>query len=265
MEAQPREAGGADAHHLVAFYDGDGHLTASVAAFLGRALLDGDAAAILATADHRRQLTTALEAEGLHVHRLVAEGRLILVDAASTLTSVLHEGRPDRDRLRRVVCDLVEPLSADGRRVRVYGEMVSLLWADGAVDAAIELEAHWDALAVELDFDRLCGYPMRRMRPAGSEAFLAVCEQHAVVLPHEGFDGGPDWPARHTVILATGSAVPADAEAIQEVRQHFVSTVVEELRSGILERGEALLADARRTIESIDSLLGAGRTQRPLT
>jgi hypothetical protein len=43
--------------------------------------------------------------------------------------------------------------------VRVFGEMVSLLWDAGLIDAAVELEVLWNELGVQYPFSLLCAYP----------------------------------------------------------------------------------------------------------
>jgi two-component system CheB/CheR fusion protein len=72
--------------------------------------------------------------------------------------------------------------------VRIFGEMVALLWADGMHQAAIELEAQWNALANTLPFTLLCAYPLAGF---GSEAdetsFREICAHHAHVVPAESY------------------------------------------------------------------------------
>lgn len=48
-----------------------------------------------------------------------------------------------------------------GRQVRVFDEMVSMLWDAGLVDAAIEVEAMWNELGGQYPFSVLCVYPTR--------------------------------------------------------------------------------------------------------
>ena len=56
---------------------------------------------------------------------------------------------PDGTRFRQTVGGLVEPMLAGlaGKRLRVYGEMVDLLWRDGHHQAALWLEEIWNDLA----------------------------------------------------------------------------------------------------------------------
>ena len=81
------------------------------------------------------------------------------LDADTTLSSLLVDGEPDRDRFRSVVGTLLSDLcSRHAGGVSVYGEMVGLLWSQGRVAAALRLEELWNELQRELPFSLLCGY-----------------------------------------------------------------------------------------------------------
>jgi hypothetical protein len=45
--------------------------------------------------------------------------------------------------------------------VRVFGEMVALLWADGDRNGALVLEELWNDLTRRMSFPLLCAYPAR--------------------------------------------------------------------------------------------------------
>jgi hypothetical protein len=51
-----------------------------------------------------------------------------------------------------------------GRPVRVFGEMVSLLWDAGLIDAAIEVEAMWNELGARYPFSLLAATRRSRQR-----------------------------------------------------------------------------------------------------
>ncbi|MCU1375388.1 MAG: putative two-component sensor histidine kinase protein [Actinomycetia bacterium] len=257
MSAQPDDLHDAGDSHLVAFYDSDGHLAEAVVRFVGQAVNGGDAALLVATADHRRQFCAALEADDIDTAGATADGRLVVLDAEATLSGFLVDGMPDRALFRGLLSGIIAQAAAGHRRVRIYGEMVALLWAWGNAPAAIALEDLWNELAADYPFALLCAYPVHEIDPGGSAAFLTVCQQHSAVLPDEHFEADPDWAERRQVILDTGSPSGDDRAAALDdgVRADFVTEIVEHLRTGIIDRGQALLADARRTIEAIDAMV----------
>jgi hypothetical protein len=60
-----------------------------------------------------------------------------------------------------IVGTLVTQARGEGqaRQVRVFGEMVALLWADGDRNGALVLEGLWNELTRRLSFPLLCAYP----------------------------------------------------------------------------------------------------------
>ena len=65
--------------------------------------------------------------------------------------------------------------------VRIFGEMVAVLWAEGKTRAAIRLEELWNALTTR-HVSLLCAYPMSSF-PAQDKnpSFLQVCHTHTDV------------------------------------------------------------------------------------
>jgi signal transduction histidine kinase len=70
----------------------------------------------------------------------------------------------------------------------VFGEMVSLLWADGKTRAALRLEQLWNALGRTHAFALHCGYPIKNFyREDHGELFLKLCQEHSGVIPGESY------------------------------------------------------------------------------
>ena len=70
------------------------------------------------------------------------------------------DGSPERERFNEVMGGVL-PSVSDGRsRVRAFGEMVALLWAEGNLQRAIRLEELWNDLQKAHSFSLFCAYPM---------------------------------------------------------------------------------------------------------
>lgn len=188
-------AGGGE--HVVQFYDDDGNLARAVGDYLVRGVADGDQAVVIATGAHRRQFEAVMAASGVDPERSERDRLVLWLDARATLERFVNEGEVDAGAFRDVVGSLMRQLSAGGRAVRAYGEMVGLLWDDGDVLAAIELEKLWNRLARELHFSLWCAYHTRSV--AGEEhadALHEVCRQHTAVVEDASarFRAGRDAP-----------------------------------------------------------------------
>ena len=81
------------------------------------------------------------------------------------------------------VGQVIRAAGAAGHPVRVYGEMVALLWDAGQLNAALELEGLWNDLARDIPFGLYCGYPESPVSGADQRAALAeVCRLHGAVV-----------------------------------------------------------------------------------
>jgi MEDS: MEthanogen/methylotroph, DcmR Sensory domain/Histidine kinase-like ATPase domain len=183
--------------HVVQFYDHDGDLARAVGDYLIRGLSAGEAAVVIATEAHRREFEVVLAAAGIDTARARRNGSLVWRDARATLARFMHDGEVDAEAFRRVVGNLLRELAETGSPIRAYGEMVAVLWEDGDVLAAIELEKLWNALARELHFSLWCAYHAQSL--AGEEhadALHEVCQLHHAVVEdaRARFRAGPDAP-----------------------------------------------------------------------
>ena len=192
--------------HVVAFYESESDLAATVGRYLAAALLAGEQAVVIATPAHTEAFETELFDAGVDLHEARQAGRLVTLDAAATLESFMRADGIDRSAFRRVVGGVVRKAVASGRPVRAYGEMVALLWEAGNVAGAIELETLWNELGAELSFSLFCAY--HHEADAGSEhsdALHQVCHLHTSVIEASAHapEVACDFEADH---LAPGAA-----------------------------------------------------------
>jgi diguanylate cyclase (GGDEF)-like protein len=174
--------------HLVEFYETEAFVVDTVCRFLAPALREGDSAVVVATAAHRDAFERALEHVGIDVAAAVRDGRYIALEARDVLARFMVGGSPDATRFEQTIGAVMDCAAAGGRRMRVYGEMVALLWEDGDIASALAVEDLWNDLGEVRTFELLCAYPMRAFDDPGSaEAFKRICDQHSEVIPTEGY------------------------------------------------------------------------------
>ncbi|HVF13732.1 MAG TPA: MEDS domain-containing protein [Acidimicrobiales bacterium] len=170
--------------HLVQFYETESCLVDTVCSVLTPALRAGDATIVVATAIHRKLFEAALRGSGIDVDAAIDDGRYLPFEAEAVLRHFMVDGRPDPALFQRTIRAVFAIASEGGRQIRVYGEMVALLWDDGDVASALALEDLWNDLAELHAFDLLCAYPVRAFEDEGSgAAFKRICEQHTMVVP----------------------------------------------------------------------------------
>jgi anti-anti-sigma factor len=202
--AAPNGQTGAD-DHVVELYVSEEHLAESVCDFLVPAARDGRAALVVATADHRRRFDDELRAAGVDVDRWRRCGQYGLLDASETLAAFMVDGLPDGPRFESAAAGLVRGMAADFGGIRIYGEMVAVLWADGNVGAALALEDLWNQLRVKDTFELLCAYPTSLFESDDAmEPFRRLCDQHTRVVPTETASAEEGRRARHRTARTAG-------------------------------------------------------------
>jgi hypothetical protein len=169
--------------HVVLFYQDEQELAVRVSEHLFPAVTDGDGAAIvIATPDHRRSFAEGLAGAGVDMAAARARGSYLELDANETIRGFMAGDRPDPAGFWQVVSPLLRQAAQAGRPVLVFGEMVSLLWDTGLVNAAIEVEEMWNELGSQYPFSLLCAYPARPVTCSHYlDALTEVCRAHTEV------------------------------------------------------------------------------------
>jgi hypothetical protein len=174
------------AGHVVLFYRDEQELTERVSGFLLTAVQDGGVAIVAATPDHRRSFAGRLAAAGVDVAAARERGSYLALDAGETIRGFMVADWPDPASFWLVMSPLLRQAAKAGQPVRVFGEMVSLLWDAGLVNAAIEVEALWNELGHQYPFSLLCAYPAQPVSCSHHlDALTEVCRIHTEVI------GGP--------------------------------------------------------------------------
>lgn len=241
--------------HTVQFYENEQFLAAAVADFLADGLRSGNVVVVIATAAHRDAFSTRLKSKAIDPAAAVQSGKLIMLDARETLSSFMVQATPDREKFRANVGTLLESCvrAAGTSPVRAYGEMVDLLWKDGNVAGALQLEELWNELQQTFPFSLLCAYAMGNFyKGAHGKGFEQVCHTHTHVLPTERFLDLTE-PARLreiSLLQQRARALETEIEARQELEQRLRIALAariqaeEELRRSAADR-EVLLQRER--------------------
>ena len=170
--------------HLVQFYDTEDELVEAVVPYLAAGLDEGEAVLVMATERHRLAFEQQLAATGRGIEQAFAAGTYVAVDASAILRYLRPEGGgdPSGEDFDATIGMLVRRHQREGRPLRVYGEVVGMLWDEGDVSGAIALEAMWNELQEQTQFKLFCGHP----GPAATqrlEVMEHVCRAHSRVLP----------------------------------------------------------------------------------
>ncbi len=269
--APRREFGGAgEPGHLVQFYEADAFLADAVTRFIGVGVDAGEGSVVIATKPHLDGIEERLRLRGLDIATAREQGRYVALDAAETLSRVMDDGWPGETRFVEVMGQVIAGAAGDrGLPVRVFGEIVALLWTQGNRRAAVRLEALWNVLAGMEAFSLLCGYPMRGFaRAADGKSFLEICAEHSRVLPAEGYAELPDSDERLrsiTWLQQKARALEGEIAERKELEKRLRQR--EQQLADLLVQERAARAEAERLASAKDDFLAtlSHELRTPLT
>lgn len=173
--------------HVVQLYGGDDQLLAkNVSRYLTEGVRQLDGLVVIATPAHIQAIARNLAEESASaVLAAEREGRLVFLDARETLDRLLVDGRPDRMLFESVIGGVLsDVLACSGSgKARAFGEMVSLLWADGKEDEAAILEGFWNELLAGSRCHLYCAYAIDLFAEGAAETDLsAIVGAHSHLL-----------------------------------------------------------------------------------
>jgi hypothetical protein len=149
--------------HLAQCYGTDGDaLIRNVARFLAEGYAQREGGLIIATAARSAAILAEATRQGADLDQAARDGRLGTYDAHTVLAHIVVDSQPDQARFEAVIGEALDGLRGehDARGVRIYGEMVGLLWQEWRFTAALRLEEYWNDLLSRERVSLFCGYPI---------------------------------------------------------------------------------------------------------
>jgi hypothetical protein len=166
-------------------YENDGVFLDTLEGFVSGGFRGGETVVVIATAPHLYALDYRLQATGHDVPALRLTGQYIPMNARVALNSFLVEGFPDDALFDASITRVVEAAQAGGTRVRAFGEMVALLWADGARGATVRLEQMWNTLCLDKGLSLFCAYPRDANGHSESLGEIRALHSHVITTREE--------------------------------------------------------------------------------
>src|SRR6476469_3576654 len=152
---------------MVTFHDGD--VAGVVASYVSEGLALGEPVVVVATLEHLAALDETLIGLGWDPAPLRADNLLHPPDAT--------------EALRACFMSVLAGIRGGSSGVRIFCELVTLLWERGEGAAVLVLEAWWNERAAEQSFTLLCGYPHSVLGEHSLADVGRVCELHSDILP----------------------------------------------------------------------------------
>ena|SRR5579863_6372999 len=175
----------ADPHpcaHIVYPYTDEAHVTEAVCLFTSAGLRKSEAVPLIMTKDHRDAIRKRLAKDGFNLAALERTGQLRFIDAEELLSTFMVNGAPDSSLFENSVRKIIDQAKVSSgsrphRKVRVFGEMVSLLW-NANPGAAQALEELWNKAITIHSVSLLCTYALGGNAIASFPQSLLTCHSH---------------------------------------------------------------------------------------
>jgi len=165
--------------HIVYPYNSESEVADVVALFAGAGLEKGESVLLVMKDDHRQPIRQRLEQRGFDLRALEESGQLTCADAEKLLSTFMSEGVIDENRFKTVVGNLIENAKKRGGGVRVFGEMVDLIWKTN-LQSTERLEQLWNKVIEAHSVPLLCAYSLAGSKPHSLPVSLLRCHSEAV-------------------------------------------------------------------------------------
>jgi hypothetical protein len=172
----------APADHVLQIYENERVFMNTLEGFAGSGFLAGDSVVIIATSEHLSILEDRLAEHNFDLQHLRSNGRYFGLNAHDVLNSFMRGGWPDEELFSKVIGGICTNASKNGRRLRAFGEMVALLWAQGNNGATVQLEHLWNKFCSGTSMCLYCAYPKTGFTKTPVESINEICCTHARVI-----------------------------------------------------------------------------------
>ncbi|MET0855437.1 MAG: MEDS domain-containing protein [Telluria sp.] len=167
--------------HCLQIYENDDVFLDALEGFVAAGIRQGDAIILIATPVHLAGLEARLAATGFDVVAAAKRNQYFALDAQTTLERFMVNGWPDEALFTQLVDGLLLQARGEHKKVRAFGEMVALMWAQGQCGATVQLEHLWARLCEKESFSLFCAYPKTGFTEHAVDALEQVCAAHSRV------------------------------------------------------------------------------------
>ncbi|HYD18114.1 MAG TPA: MEDS domain-containing protein [Patescibacteria group bacterium] len=165
--------------HFVQVYEKESAFLDTLSSFVHDGLVKGEGVIAIVTLAHQHELERRLTAQNLDLSFYIDNEQLVLLDAQETIGKFMVNDWPDEEKFQTVVTDTLRRAGAKGRKVRAFGEMVALMWAQGQCAATVRLEHLWTELCRRENLPLFCAYPKSGFTQDPQDSMAHLCSLHS--------------------------------------------------------------------------------------
>lgn len=168
--------------HIVQLYENEDAFLTPLTIFCMGGIQRGEGVIIVATRGHIASLESQLAIESAAFSEAKSNGQYLALEAEDILASFMVNGWPDEALFRATISGLLQAMRPKYERVRAFGEMVALLWAQGHTAATVRLEYLWHELYRLESMNVLCSYPRTGFTKSPEHSIDEIFKAHSRIL-----------------------------------------------------------------------------------
>jgi hypothetical protein len=168
--------------HVVQIYETDDTFLTTLENFTAGGLEAKESVIIIGTEVHLNEINQRLINRGFNIDHLKMSNQYFPLDASQTLAKFMVRDWPDEDLFYKCINEVIDKASKGGRKVRAFGEMVAILWAEGKNGATVRLENLWNELHSKNNFSLYCAYPKAGFTQNPHDSVNTICQAHSKIL-----------------------------------------------------------------------------------
>jgi hypothetical protein len=168
--------------HVIQIYENDTIFVDALSGFVVGGFNSGDCVIVIATETHLNSLNERLLNFNFNIEKLISSDRYIPLNAEETLSKFMINHWPNEEKFMKTVSSLIARARHKNLKVRAFGEMVALLWAQGHSGATVQLEALWNKFCQTEAFCLFCAYPKSGFTNDPKESINHICKEHSKII-----------------------------------------------------------------------------------
>ncbi len=225
-----------ESQHFVQFYKSDAYLVTSVAEYVLEGLKKGDTCIIAATQKHI-DLIEILLAPCTDLDTARLSHRYIVLEVDEILPKFMRGNMPDAGIFEGMITPLLERALANKSKVRIFGEIVSVLNDRKNPEASVRLEEIWNDIRRKYEFSLFCAYPTESFATGvGGKQRTHICDEHTRVIPDESYTALKSTDERlRTIALLQQRNAQLEAE-LADLEKTISARKLNFLRAGFLDK-----------------------------
>ncbi len=177
----------APCENALQIYQTDRTFISTLAAFVQDGINSGDYTLVIATRQHISAIGKTLGEKV--IEQAIKAGSYRPLDAKIALSNFLQASWPDAEKFHSYISGFFVEAKKQNRKVRAFGEMVALLWAQGNSGATVQLEHLWNEFCSNMAPALFCVYPTSGLTDSAQSSLEQICRAHARIVAGEPIGG----------------------------------------------------------------------------